>query len=670
MFISAKIRSIARLLCAVLLLQTAFPVFALTAEEAKEASKPVTYKFIGDMHLASFGIVNQQVEQERPSANEQFDFSKFNFEEVPSLSEFETLRQIFSMYSRHEVANPAFSKNFDHSGIPLLAKDIDGVFGQGKDAKKHILGQLDNTITQAGRAALSHMLFVPTTDIKTLEARQRLIKKLVESEELFNELNALLQDMKASEAMFMGFWKDNSDFDKAIAPLLSMSGPQHRKSEFRLGFFNRFAQSMGFLSMGVVTLSVAHLTLAGTAMASGGFRQFILSHTSRETAGALLAATPLTAFFAILGAIGFPQLVRGTRNHINIIKYLQRRLINAGTFVKNTSKMLNFAKNNEEVFNAWGSVIPLNDLYYNSHKRITDFDKLFNDLWTKSTFTPEPSFWSACGRILADTNRMSEAKEQFAPLLQAVGELDAYLSMAKLIKKHRNERVHYCFVNFIQKSTPKLKITNFWHPLIDVKDVVTNSVELGGAVPANILMTGSNTGGKSTILKSMLLSILLAQTFGIAPADEMALTPFHYLGCYLHIQDDVAAGNSLFKAEVLRAQAIMDRVKSLGTGQFAFLVIDELFTGTAAEKGQQAAYKVTEHLMKNENLTFVFATHFKVLTEMEQHHPTQIRNFKIDVYKDEQGNLVRPYKLEPGVSDQNIANEILQEEIGGDVTFN
>lgn len=665
MFVSIKIRHIARFLSAALLLQTAIPAFAAIAEAAKEVNKVLSYKAIGDIYLPSFGTV-EKPQQPKPS-DEQYDLSKQDFSKIPELNEVDTRKEIFNVLARYEEKFSVAPTAFDHAGMPLLVKDLELFFGQGKESAQHIFSRLDNTLTLCGQVEFAKMLSSPTSDVEVLQARQRFIKALATDERLFNKVDEFLKEVARSEAAFVSFWQEDADFNKAIAPLVYfVSGPFKgwNKSGFALGFSARSVQTLNILCL----LGIPIFSVWGTGKS---IYDFCNGKVTEKNAAAKCAIGASALVYLLMYPFMAKQLYNVTKLHINVINFLQKRLIKAGTFVRTAHGVLELADENSDIKAALEeNVATLQEMFRASRNRSNDFENLFNDLYTTTTFEPEASFWSAAGRILVDAYRMREVRDQFAPLLKTVGELDAYLSMAKLLKKYRKERVGYCFVDFVSRAEkPSLKITNFWHPLIDVKKVVTNSVILGGAVPANILLTGSNTGGKSTVLKAMLLSILMAQTFGVAPADSMELVPYHYLGCYLHIQDDVAAGNSLFKAEVLRAQAIIDRVKSLNIGEFAFLVIDELFTGTAAEKGQQAAYKVAEHLMQNGNLTFIFATHFKLLTEMEQHHPAQIRNFKIDVYKDKDGNLVRPYKMEPGVSDQNIANDILQEEIG-DVTFN
>jgi DNA mismatch repair ATPase MutS len=113
----------------------------------------------------------------------------------------------------------------------------------------------------------------------------------------------------------------------------------------------------------------------------------------------------------------------------------------------------------------------------------------------------------------------------------------------------------------------------------------------------------------------------------------------------------------------MRAKMLCETMEALPKDQFGFVVIDELFTGTGSEKAAVAASKVAQKLATLDNNVYILATHFPQLTELAKNNQGIIKNYKVDVYKDQAGNLVRPFKLELGVSTSNIANDILNEEI-------
>jgi DNA mismatch repair ATPase MutS len=215
-----------------------------------------------------------------------------------------------------------------------------------------------------------------------------------------------------------------------------------------------------------------------------------------------------------------------------------------------------------------------------SPKNSDQFNKLLSML-DHNTFMGNPSFFSLTGRVLASYKVMKEAKAEFTHALEAAGELDAYLSMAKLLKEFSHKRVGYCSVQFAERNKPMIQAIDFWNPFVSPDIVVTNSLWMGtDAYSSNVVITGPNTGGKSTVVKGVLLALVLAQTFGVAPAKELIMTSFVKLNCHLNITDDIAAGTSLFKAEVLKAKELINGVRALKPNEFSCTAMDEAFNGT------------------------------------------------------------------------------------------
>src|SRR5690606_13756589 len=132
-------------------------------------------------------------------------------------------------------------------------------------------------------------------------------------------------------------------------------------------------------------------------------------------------------------------------------------------------------------------------------------------------------------------------------------------------------------------------------PFIDADTVVINDALFDASCP-NSILTGPNTGGKSTVIKAIMLDVLMAQTFGIAPAQSLSITPFAKLNCFMNISDDIAMGASLFKSEVMRAKKLLDMVQSLQQDEFSFVIIDEVFTGTSPKEGEAAAMQFSKKL--------------------------------------------------------------------------
>jgi len=221
--------------------------------------------------------------------------------------------------------------------------------------------------------------------------------------------------------------------------------------------------------------------------------------------------------------------------------------------------------------------------------------------------------------------------------------------------------VHFCFANYTVDTHPSIVMTDFWNPFIDPYKVVANTVELHGPIKRNMIITGPNAGGKSTLIKAVPINLILAQSIGLAAAASVEITPFYSIATYLNIVDDIAAGNSLFKAQVLRAQEMISLVEQTPVGHFSFLALDEMFNGTSAKESMAAAYSVVKHIGNFDNNISIVATHFPLLTRLEQEQAA-FENYRVSVDIDAERGIHYPFKLERGASNQHIALDILKQE--------
>jgi DNA mismatch repair protein MutS len=279
-----------------------------------------------------------------------------------------------------------------------------------------------------------------------------------------------------------------------------------------------------------------------------------------------------------------------------------------------------------------------------------------------NTFKGEASFFSITGRVLAAYELMKQVKDELAPVFAAAGELDMYVALAQLYNEHEDKNARYCMVDFIENSTtPVIKAENFWNPFIDADKVVVNTMAFDLSCP-NSILTGPNTGGKSTVIKAIMLDVLMAQTFGIAPAKSLSMTPFTKLNCFMNISDDIATGASLFKSEVMRAKKLLDLVQSLKQDEFSFVIIDEVFTGTSPQEGEQAALQFAKKLGSYTNNISIIATHYPKMVDLEKETKGNYRNHHVEILRNEDGSLNRTFKLKNGPTFMNVAFDILEEE--------
>jgi hypothetical protein len=294
----------------------------------------------------------------------------------------------------------------------------------------------------------------------------------------------------------------------------------------------------------------------------------------------------------------------------------------------------------------------------------------FIDLLYTDTFLQEEGLFCYMGRVLYTHKKMEACKNNFVPLLRAVGELDLCLSLAKLYKEHEYERLSYSFVTFVKQKEPYLAFDNVWSPLICAKEdnIVANNLELGApGEHKNMVITGSNKNGKTTLLRSVGCAVLLAQTCGLVPASNAILTPFSDICVALECSDSVARGVSSWQAACMRAAGLIKRVAGLRDNHKALVLVDELFkTGTTdIILAQQEAVRVAGMLQDLPALC-LFATHMKPMTTLEKSSGGIFKNYMMDAEYDGK-KYVYPHTLHTGVSSVSTAAAVLDDELSAQI---
>jgi len=217
-----------------------------------------------------------------------------------------------------------------------------------------------------------------------------------------------------------------------------------------------------------------------------------------------------------------------------------------------------------------------------------------------------------------------------------IGYLDNLSAMRRLLEK---KQVAVC--KFTKKKCRFTKA--YYAPLCDAKPV-TNSYSLD----SNLIITGPNASGKTTILKTTLFNVLLSQQCGIGFYKKASIRPFDMLHCYLNIPD-TSARDSLFQAEARRCKEILDAVAEGGKHQRHFCIFDELYSGTNPYEAVASSHSLLEYLSET-SCTFLLTTHFIDLCHKLE-GLDNVKNNKMKTEIRESGEFVYRYTLGKGISD-------------------
>jgi hypothetical protein len=221
--------------------------------------------------------------------------------------------------------------------------------------------------------------------------------------------------------------------------------------------------------------------------------------------------------------------------------------------------------------------------------------------------------------------------------LLAAGEFEALCSLAGW----RFEHPDWAAPEWTEES-PLFDGSTLIHPLLDPLAAVPNDARLDFSQRL-LLVSGSNMSGKSTFLRTIGWSVVLAHAGAHVPASRVRLSPLH-LGASIRTMDSIQEGASRFYAELQRIKAIVD----LSRGPRALLfLLDELLSGTNSHDRLIGAEGIVESLLGNGAIGLV-TTHDLALARIAGRSGSHAVNVHFDD-RIVEGRIHFDYRMKPGV---------------------
>jgi DNA mismatch repair protein MutS len=172
-----------------------------------------------------------------------------------------------------------------------------------------------------------------------------------------------------------------------------------------------------------------------------------------------------------------------------------------------------------------------------------------------------------------------------------------------------------------------------------------------GAMPALLLVTGPNMGGKSTYLRQAAMLVLMAQMGSFVPADSMRFGLVDRIYTRIGASDNVARGRSTFMVEMTETATILNTATHR-----SLILLDEMGRGTATFDGLSLAWATVEFLHAEVGARTLFATHYHELTMLAEKLP-RVRNLRVGV-KEAASGIVFLHNIEPGAASKSYGIEV------------
>lgn len=183
-----------------------------------------------------------------------------------------------------------------------------------------------------------------------------------------------------------------------------------------------------------------------------------------------------------------------------------------------------------------------------------------------------------------------------------------------------------------EKENSYVKATQLRHPIIERLNINTlyipNDVNLGLDFDG-MLLYGLNSAGKSSYMKSIGLSIILAQIGYYVPAISLTYMPFKNLFTRIGSNDNLFKGLSSFSLEMVELQAILKR-----SGSNTLVLCDEICASTESKSALIIIMAMIEMLAKTKT-KFISATHLHELVILDRMDKLEnVKIYHMDVHFD------------------------------------
>lgn len=523
---------------------------------------------------------------------------------------------------------------------------------------------------------LQNLLVNPIHDIPSLQKRQHTIQSIFQKEmQHKDELSASWDILQKNETKLCWFYDENKDVSGNLHDLVYLNYwllQRMNKSDTFLTGYNLYRIIISPL-IGIFTpilyVLVPYIVLRRKWKINIAFKDYLKMTLQMFLSSSSMMPSSIERFRKI--SIGFTIVFyfQGLFNSIELSRAIYRL---TKLLVTKINSIINFLHHSVKINHLLGEFVNVEDFGYNS--LFFDYKDSERDE-TYDFFDPQLpvekqvlggidgekfSIFSHFGKQLRFYRYLNLSR--YKPLLCRIYLIDTLRSIGYLTLEHSERKM--CYVNYDKSNGLYVNAEECFHPClseIPFDDIIKNDLIMSKNQEGskNMLLTGPNAAGKSTYIKSVMLSILLAQSLTVSNAKSMTMSPFKFINTQINVADNKGK-ESLFEAEMFRCKKIFDVINSLHKDEYVVNSIDEIFNSTNMIEGTSASFAVANKLGQYDNVINIISTHFTFLSRLEK--TKNYTNYKMTVDLDEHNNILGyPFKIQRGISRQFIALELLRQ---------
>ena len=220
------------------------------------------------------------------------------------------------------------------------------------------------------------------------------------------------------------------------------------------------------------------------------------------------------------------------------------------------------------------------------------------------------------------------------------------------------KKYNYCKPSIVKSDKSFVDAKKLRHCLIERFQsnelYVTNDVVLGDNITDGILLYGTNAVGKTTIIRALGISIIMAQAGLYVPASEFKFMPYKYIFTRIIGNDNIFKGLSTFAVEMSELRTILRL-----SDENSLILGDELCSGTETQSAISIFVAGIQKLHKCRS-SFIFATHLHEIIDYDEINSLEsvkLKHMSV-IYDKERASLIYDRKLKDGPGNSMYGLEV------------
>ena len=243
-------------------------------------------------------------------------------------------------------------------------------------------------------------------------------------------------------------------------------------------------------------------------------------------------------------------------------------------------------------------------------------------------------------------NRISDIQKTS----DALAELDVLVSFATVSRENSYVRPD------IKNMGEEYRIFDGRHPVVEAvskQKFIPNNVVMDGKENRTLIITGPNMAGKSTYMRQIALTSIMAQIGCYVPCKSAIVPIVDKIFTRIGASDNLVFDQSTFMVEMSETADIINNAT-----ENSLIILDEIGRGTSTYDGLSIAWAVLEYCNEKIKAKTLFATHYHELTSLEG-ELFGVKNYKISI-RELAGSIVFTRKIERGAANKSFGIEVAE----------